>query len=146
MTYRSLAIASALGWLMGVALSGFLYAITPWQEPGQAYPYWAMVTSQVGSALLAVLPGLTAGYLAGRRGFGVGAASGILTSLTMFVLSATISWPSVMMASHVTATFAVNGFSAAVAALITNGLSGVAGAYIRALPSNPGRINRARLD
>jgi len=137
MAQRSIAISAALGWLVGVVLSGVVYAITPWQEPGQAYPYWALVTSQIGAALIAVTPGFIAGYFAGRSGFWVGAASGMLASLTMYALSATISWPSVLIASHVTATFAINGFSATIAALITNGFAGIAGVYIRALPSNP---------
>jgi hypothetical protein len=137
MAPRSIASSTILGWLVGLVLNGIVYAITPWQEPGQAYPYWALAASQIGAALIAVGPGFAAGYFAGRSGFWVGATSGVLTALSMYALSATISWPSVLMASHVTATFATNGLSAAVAGFITNGLSGIAGQYMRVLPSNP---------
>jgi hypothetical protein len=137
MTQRSIPISIALGWVLGVVIHGLIYVITPWHEPGHAYPYWAMATAQIGSAVVAVLPGLAAGYLAGRSGFRVGAISGVLASLTMYALSATISWPSVLIASHVSAMFAVNALSTAVSAVITNGLTGIAGVYIRVLPSNP---------
>lgn len=136
MTHRSTTSSVALGWVVGVVLYGVFYAVSPWQESGRPYPYWALATSQIGTAVVAVLPGVTAGYFAGRSGFWVGAVAGVLVSTTVPLVSAVISWPSVMIASHVTATFVVNSLSAIVAAFITNGLSGIAGAHIHSLPSN----------
>ena len=136
MIKRSRMTSAILGWIVGVALYGGLYAITPWPEPGLAYPYWAVFTNQLAPALVAVVPGVAAGYFLGRSGFTVGAASGVLTTLSVSAVSAAASWPSVLLTSHVTTTFAVDTLSATLAALLTNGLSGAAGAYMRWLSSN----------
>ena len=135
-THRSAAASIAAGWAVGVALYGLLYAVLPWQESERQYPYWAMITNQLGTAFVSVIPGLVAGYLAGRLGLSVGAMAGGLAALTIALVAATASWPSVMLASHVTASFAANTFAAVVAALVTNGIAGVAGIQFRRLPSN----------
>ena len=136
MTHRSAAASITAGWAVGVALYGVLYALLPWQESGHQYPYWAMITSQLGTAVVSVLPGLVAGYLSGRQGLSVGATAGGLAALTIALVAATASWPSVMLASHVTASFATNTVAAVAAALVTNGIAGMAGIQFRRLPSN----------
>ena len=136
MTHRSAVASIAVGWAVGVGLQGLLYAVLPWQESGQQYPYWATITSQVGTAFVAVVPGLITGYLAGHQGLRFGAAAGGLSALTLAIVAATASWPSVMLASHVTASFATNAFAGVIASLITNGIAGVAGIHLNELPSN----------
>ncbi len=137
MVRRSASISAILGWLVGVAVFGVLYVVLPPLKPEQPEPYWAMAADKIGDAMLAVLPGLIAGYLAGRSGFRVGAVSGILTTLTVFFASAASTWPSLTLESPVTTTFFVKAVSITIAALITNGVSGLAGVYIhQSLPSN----------
>jgi hypothetical protein len=129
MATRTSAMALGLGWLAGVIVCVVLYGAR-WT----VLPYFtsnlALFTVEIVAALLAVVPGLVAGYWAGRHGAIVGAATGLLGSLTA---SATVSG---MALTELTAMFMATEMGKAVAAAGTNGISGVVGERLRSLPSN----------
>jgi hypothetical protein len=130
MESRSLIMSVVVGALIGIALYGMTYVLTPWREPGQPVFYWVLFTAGLGGALAIVVPGLSAGYLAGRSGFLVGASAGVIAALGVSLLPAGLTWPSVTLSHDTTTTFVVNVCSGLIAAIITNGISGISGAHI----------------
>jgi MFS family permease len=133
---RSIVASVGFGLLGGVALYA-LIVLLGWNGPPSNSP-WSTFFGPVAAALTAVMPGLVAGYLSGRSGFVIGAIAGVLTSLVVSFLSATVNFPPFWEPEEVTQAFAVQSFAYALVALLTNGVSGIAGAYLArvAVPSN----------
>jgi len=141
---RSISSSVGFGLVVGVVLYVIL-VVAGWNA-ARGHSDWSTLLGQFGSALTAMLPGLVAGYLARRSGFVIGATAGILTSVVVSVLLATVNWPPFWEPQEVTRGFVVGGIAYALAAFLTNGVAGIAGVHVaRArLPSNPPPNSDAR--
>jgi len=133
---RSIGASILSGFAVGIALY-VLMSLLGWNGPESGSP-WLPVLDQLTGALAAILPGLVAGSLSRRSGFAVGAAAGVLVSIVISLLTATVNWPPFWEPQEITDAFLADGIAYAVAALITNGVSGIAGAHLvfRWMPSN----------
>jgi MFS family permease len=133
---RSTVASASSGLLAGVVLYGVI-VLLGWNGPTSTSP-WSTFFGPVAAALTAVVPGFVAGYLSGRSGFVIGATAGVLTSIVVSFLSATVNFPPYWEPEQITQAFAIQGFAYALAALLTNGVSGIAAAYLAraAIPSN----------
>ena len=133
---RSTVASASSGLLAGVVLYGVIVFLG-WNGPTSTSP-WSTFFGPVAAALTAVGPGFVAGYFSGRSGFVIGATAGVLTSIVVSLLSATVNFPPYWQPEEVTQAFAVQCFAYALAALLTNGVSGIAAAYLAraAVPSN----------
>jgi hypothetical protein len=133
---RSIVVSVSFGLLAGIVLYMSI-SLLGWNGP-PLNSLWSSFLGPVAGAFTAIVPGFIAGYLCRRTGFIVGAAAGVLTSLVVTFLSATVDLPPFWPREAITLTFAIQGFSFALAAILTNGVSGIAGAYLAtvAAPSN----------
>ena len=122
---RSIVTSVSSGLLAGVVLY-WVIVLLGWNGPTSTSP-WSTFFGPVAAALTAVVPGFVAGYLSGRSGFVIGATAGVLTSIVVSFLSATVTFPPFWEPEEITQAFAVQGFAYALAALLTNGVSGIAG-------------------
>jgi hypothetical protein len=128
---RSTTIAIAGGIVSGLIVAGAFTAITPWRASDEAYPIWAQFIAQLGNAFQAIVAGFATGYLLRRPSFVAGAIAGgvcvLLVAAGAFVLIGAETLRDAGLPYY------ANIISMAVAASLTNGVSGVAGdAFSRA--------------
>lgn len=78
--------------LLGVVIYGCLslLAFFTTLDEGAPWPSWYGTLRSVSDALLAVAPGFAAGWFAGRSGWAVGSAVGVLVTITS--LAIVCSW------------------------------------------------------
>lgn len=129
---RSIGVSVLSGFAVGIALY-VLISLLGWNGPR-----WIPILDQLVGALTAILPGLVAGSVSRRLGFVVGATAGVAVSVAVSLLTATVDWPPFWEPQEITGTFVVDSIGYVVAALITNGISGIAGQHLfKTGPSNP---------
>jgi hypothetical protein len=129
MPSRSLSICIASGTVISLAVSGLIFALTPWQDRALPYPLWGVALGHLGTLVLTIIPGLISGRLAGRNGFLVGATAGSIAAAALPIISAVASWPAVTLSPDITMGYVVNAVCLIAAATLTNGVSGIAGEY-----------------
>jgi hypothetical protein len=127
---RSSRIPLAFGWSVGVVLLVVFYVVRWTILPYYGTRVWGPFALDLGSLLTAIVPGLAAGLIAGRSGALVGATSGLVGALA--------GWPVAYGEPHsiMTTELLVIEMARAVALGLSNGVSGMAGACLRRLPSS----------
>lgn len=88
---------------------------------------WNATVSSVLTSLSPIIPGFVAGWVAARKGFTVGAAAGVLTSILWNVYVRFIDPPSVMGSAN---TVIPDAVTYALVAIIVGGICGIAGSTV----------------
>ena len=136
-----------VGVLIGVVLQLLLNAMPPWSASAKGSLDWIFFVDRLGGAMLAVAPGVSAGYVARNSPFWAGAVAGLLTTLLYIAFIGFVS-PAVFksgMPDNIEMLATIGG---GLGALFTNGIAGIAGSAIArdGLPSNPTVERDARKD
>ena len=121
---RQLVLAVIVGVAISAAVSGVAYALMPAQ--GVIWPVWYGPFRTLSSAFLAVGPGVAAGWVAGRKGWLVGAVvGGCVTLLSLATLP--FVWGSISPGIAFN-TLVFGG----IASVLTHSVAGAAGELLKA--------------